>query len=272
MTDTAADDDDLVKVQAEYGCKSAADLESIWSHWFLYGATGSGKTEAAATFPRPVFIVPQNEKSIVTLRGLPFPYFEVVDMDKTVFNPKTGVGSMQSVLDKLESGYRRNPDAFPFDTIVVESLTHYGDLIQEQLTRGGTKSMNQNDWGQFASHVRNVQARLRSLDVHAVFTALDRVESGEDGKVLIGGPHLTGQLAAKLPSSCDVIGYCDLIEGKGDSQIFRIHFRRYKHFPARSRFRGLPAKVDNFRFANIAQYLGAMEADGVVSTETEDEQ
>ena len=52
---------------------------NLWVRWFMYGATGSGKTTAAATFPAPLFIVPKNEMSVVTLAGRNVPYIEVTD-------------------------------------------------------------------------------------------------------------------------------------------------------------------------------------------------
>jgi hypothetical protein len=241
-------------VEEMFGCKNAADLGTPWTHWFFYGPTGSGKTQLASTFPRPLFIVPQNEKSITTLRGFSFPYFEVCDMNNTRLNPKTGVGGMMSVIDKIETLYRQSPDTFPFDTIVIESLTHYSDLIQEQLTNGATKIMTQSDWGSLSSHLRTIQTRLRALDLHAVFTALDKTETSDDGKVVIGGPHLSGQLATKFPSACDVIGHCEVLRGK-DNDIYRVHFRQHKYFPARSRYRQIPSYIDNFNFADIEYAL-----------------
>lgn len=255
----------MTTLEEEFGCKNAADLINPWAHWFFYGPTGSGKTQLASTFPRPLFIVPQNEKSIATLRGLSFPYYEVCDMDRAKLNTKTGVGSMISIIDKIEFLYRRAPDKFPFDTIVVESLTHYADLVQEQLTNGATKTMAQHDWNSISSHMRSIQTRARALELHWIFTALDKTEQSDDGKTVIGGPHLSGQLATKFPSSCDVIGYCEEIRGK-DESIYRVHFRRHKYFPARSRYRRIPPVIDNFNFADV-QF--ALEPDEMAANDNE---
>lgn len=231
-----------------YGTLNAQNLVEPWTHWFLYGPSGAGKTTAAATFPKPVFLVPYNESSITTLAGRDIPYFIIVDKDQTPLNLKTGTGSMKAVLDHLIVGYKRNPEAFPFETIVIESISHYGDLVQEQLTVGDQK-MDQQKWGFFLAHFRTIQARLRGIDVHVVFTALDKLEKTESGGY-VGGPLVPGQTAQKLPSACDVIGYCEETAGR-----YQIHFRRHKHFPARSRFGRLPPKVVDFKFDEIEQYL-----------------
>lgn len=235
----------------ELGAKNATEIVAPWIHTFLYGASGAGKSLAASSWPRPVFIVPRNEGSVVTLRGLDVPYFEVVDMSQTPL--KDGVGSMNHVIDHLVRIYNQNPEACPFDTIVVESLSHYSDLVIEQLTNSGKKPMSQFEWGLLTSHLRNIQARLRSLDVHVVFTSLDKVEQGED-KAPLGYPLIQGQSAIKLPAACDIIGYCEVIEGK-NAQIYRAHFRRYKHFMARTRFRDVPPMIEDFKFSKIADFV-----------------
>jgi hypothetical protein len=239
------------------GCSNALDLVTTWSHWFFYGATGTGKTRMASTFPRPIFLVPQNEKSITTLRQQNILYYEIVDMKASKLNPKTGRGSMESVIDRLEKVYFSSPDNCPFDTIVCESISHFTDLAVEELTDGAQKQMNQQQWGVLASHLRNIQTRLRAMDVNAVFTALDTTEQSEDGKVVLGRPLIPGQAAQKLPSACDVIGHCEVLTGGKGGNIYRVHFRDHKWFPARSRFPGLPDKVDNFEYAKIQHLLAA---------------
>lgn len=232
--------------------KNAKDLDAPWTHWFLYGDSGSGKTMAASTFPNPVFIIPKNEGSITTLRGTDVPYYEATDMNSRL--SKDGVGGMNAILQELEDEYHRAPDDFPFDTIVVESMSHYADLIIEELTEGGKAPMNQQQWGLLTAHIRNIQARLRNLDVHVVFTALAKTDKSDDGKTLIGEPLIQGQSARKLPAACDVIGYCEESGGKNNT-VWRVHFRRHKHFAARSRFTELPRVVEDFHFNEVEQYI-----------------
>jgi len=229
--------------------KNAKVLEQPWLHWFFYGPSGAGKTTIAGTFPRPLFLVPANESSIVALAGQDIPYIEITGQHGPVLQ---GRGGMDHAIDLIENEMRRNPDDFPYDTIVIESLTHYQDLVVEELTEQGAQPMDQRRWGLLANHLRNVQKRLRDLEVHVVFTALDKVSENEAG-VLIGGPMLSGQSAIKLPSSCDLIGYCEAPATKKGKHT--VHFRRRGHFFARSRFRGVPASVENFDYETVQQHL-----------------
>jgi AAA domain-containing protein len=232
--------------------KNAEQLDTVWTHWFFYGDTGSGKTEIAHTFPRPLFLAPSNEGSIVTLRGRNQPYIEITGMSKAPL--REGSGSMDHALDAIERLYRADPTNFPYDTIVVESLSHYGDLVIDELTNGGKGQMSQNLWGTFGSHIKGIQTRLRTMDVHVVFNALAKIDVVEKGegtqRQVFGSPYIQGQSAEKLPSACDVYGYVELY---GDQH--RVHFKKYQHFPARTRFSRMPKLVNNFHYDDIKQYL-----------------
>jgi hypothetical protein len=174
--------------------------------------------------------------------GRDVPYIEVVD--KTTMN---------ATLDFIEKQYQANPEKFPYDTIVVESLTHYVDLVVEELTQGNKRQMDQRGWGDLATHLRSIQIRLRRLDVHAVFTSLSKLRVVEGSNIATGGPAIQGSAAQVLPSSCDVVGYCETIGGANPR--YRVHFRQRNHFDARTRFKNIPAVVDNFSFAEIQPLL-----------------
>ena len=236
--------------------KNAKDIGTPWVHFFLYGDTGSGKTKAASTFPRPLFLVPQNENSITTLRGQDVPYYEIIDMSSPVAD---GIGGMIAVLDEIERAYDKGPEEFPFDTIVIESISHYADLCIEEMSKGNALQMDQQKWGRLGSHFRNLQTRLRKLDCHVVFTALAKasvIADAEDGGGQApGAPLIQGQTALKLPSACDVIGYCEEYRANAKDLEYRVHFRKYRHFPARSRFSRMPAVVKNFDFKKVEAFL-----------------
>lgn len=234
-------------------CGNAKDIQYAWSHFFLYGPSGSGKTTCAATFPRPVFIVPYNEQSITTLRGRDVPYYELVDMKSPLRGSR---GGLTSILDELYNAYIEDPDKFPFETIVIESVSHYIDLVVDELSAGGTRQMDQRHWGAVLAHFRNTQSRLRNMQVHAVFTALSDLQKDKEGNITGGGPMVSGATAKKLPSACDVIGYCEYTSGaKNVSGRYTTYFRDRGMFPARARFQGWPAEMENFNFQQVEHLL-----------------
>lgn len=242
--------------------KNAKTLQAPWTRWFFYGDTGTSKTSISATFPYPLFIVPQNEGSIVTLRGQDIPYYESCDMTSQV---RSGVGGLNRILDEIELAYKTDIKNFPFETIVLDSLTHYCELAVEEISERGTKHMDTQKWGILASHFRNVHARLSNMQVHVVYTALAKIDKSDAG-VITAGPAIQGAAATKLPSACEVVGYCEAIKRvhkdktTGEEQPkstlqYLTHFKKRGFYPARTRFADIPDVMENFSFAEVAPYL-----------------
>lgn len=220
--------------------QNAGATELKYAHWFFYGESRSGKTMAAGTFPRPLFLVPKQEGSHMTLLGRE-------DVDFVLLE---GSASMRDVLDDLDTRlarartlWRKGDEeslaagdvVFPWGTVVVESITHYCDLVQEELTAGDTQAMSQLKWGKITTHLRHVQTRLRQLPVHAVFTSLDEKVylRSKDGEMRLTEvkPMFPGKMTFKLPSACDCIVYFHRRAGK-PNDIFEAHLKPYRlHSP-----------------------------------------
>lgn len=243
--------------------QNAAEIEAPWTAWFFYGDSGSGKTHSVSTFPKPLVIVPKNEGSILTLRGLSIDFAEVGNR-----------ADMLGLLHQLETRYRRMcampldapqdelDAAFPYHTIAVESLSHYCELLIEDLSQRGSLKMDYGKWGELGSHIRSIHSRLRSMDVHIVYTSLAKVD--DNGR---GQPMMVGKTAMMTPSACDYLGYCEAIPGRvaGAPPNYRVHFAQFGPWPARARqspalrqrgVEAFPAVIDNFSFDSVRPYLG----------------
>lgn len=238
-----------------------------WTAWFLYGPTGSGKTTAASTFPAPLFIVPANEGSELSLRGRDLPFVRVGKRaDGKVVPARQHLGEILTDLEKrhaqmrvaLNAGDQVAADAaFPWQTIVIESLTHLGDMLVEDVSNYGQKKMDQQGWGVISTFLRTVHSRLRNMEVHVVYTSLAKTQESESGGITTGGPSLIGSMAEKMPSACDVIAFMEEVPApKGEPPVYRAHFRKYRWWAARTRFSGFPDHVDNFAFDRVASHLG----------------
>jgi hypothetical protein len=241
-------------------------IQTPWTVWFLYGATGSGKTTIAASFPEPLFLVPANEGSELTLRGRNLPFIRVGKAaDGTIIPVRQHLTAILDDLTKqhhlMRAAMAKGDDAaafaaFPWQTIVIESLTHLGDMLVEDVSVYGTKKMDQQLWGLISGFLRTLHSRLRNMDVHVVYTALQKTVENEATGIVTGGPNLIGATAEKLPSACDVIAYCEETStGKNESR-YRVHFRKNGSWVARSRFQGFPPHLDNFNFAQVRKHLG----------------
>lgn len=242
------------------------EIQTPRTAWFFYGATGSGKTTALATFPRPLLLVPANEGSELSLRAQRIPFVKVgKDLSGKVIPVRQ---HLNSILTDLEARHARMQAAlragdelaadreFPWETIGVESLTHLGDMLVEDVSNYGLKKMDQQGWGLISTFLRTVHSRLRNMDVHVVYTSLAKL-SESDGSATTGGPALIGSMAEKLPSACDVIAYMEEIpQPAPNPPIYRTFLRKYKWWQARSRFASLPPYIDAFNFNALGEQLG----------------
>lgn len=258
---------------------SVEKVRPEYAHWFLYGKMRSGKTRAAATFPRPLFIVPYQEGSHVSLSGMPNIDYVLVagssgEPQRVAAAPGTAY-SMTSIISDLEQRFHKaerlwqkgTPEGdaegstiFPWETIVIESITHYTDLVQEELTRGNTLDMDRQKWGKLSAHLRSLHARLRSLPVHVVFIALSIEHFDQKGELRGGGPAFPGQMKYKLPSACECVVYMAHREGsKGNSGRYTAHFQTHQVFEAGCRFDELTqmGSMTPFTFAKVEKTIGA---------------
>ena len=241
--------------------QNTAQINHPRTRTFLYGPTGSGKTTSASSWPSPLFLTPANEGSELALRGRDVDFIKLgLDDQGRSIGVRAHVSSVLAELEQRLAAAMRaaNDDAeaelFPWETIVFESLTHYGDLLIADLTNDGSKAMDQQNWGHYATHLRTVFNRLNNLDCHVVMTALEKVAVTKDERA-IGGPNVSGSMAVKLPSACDIIGYCQAIPSGRTDTTYRTHFRQFGPFAARSRFPGFPTYVDSLKFSDVESFI-----------------
>ena len=256
---------------------SVEKVRPEYAHWFIYGKMRSGKTRAAATFPRPLFIVPYQEGSHVSLMGMKGIDFVLVhgsigEPQRVAAEPGTAY-SLTSILADLEQRYaaaeklwqKGTEEAniaadklFPWETVVIESISHYTDLVQEELTRGNTLDMDRQKWGKLSAHLRSTHARLRSLPVHVVFIALSVEHFDGKGELRGGGPAFPGQMKYKLPSACECVVYMTHREGKGVGS-YKAHFQTHQVFEAGCRYDELTkmGSMTPFSFAKVQKAIGA---------------
>jgi hypothetical protein len=124
------------------------------------------------------------------------------------------------------------------ETIIVDNMTHLLDAFVAQETKNGKIAADQQTWGRIKAHALAIRDACWRLPMHVVFCCLDRQKTNQQGNVIEAGPALVGAAAELLPSSCDVVGYCEQVNST--TPKFIVHFRKYGAFPAGSRIVGMP--------------------------------
>lgn len=236
----------------------ASEVKPGYTSWFFYGETRTGKTTAAATFPKPLFIQPTLEDSHVSLTHL--------DHVSVVFTDK--MEKTDEIITELEARaakavplwkanrYDEGDKIFPWETVVVESLTHYCDGVIEELTKNGRVDMDQQKWGKLTAHLRGIHTRLKALPVHVVYVALVKKVYDRTGHLVDSDFAFPGGMQMKLPSACNGVVYFEKKDGK--PTLYTAHLTTTGVYSAGNRYQQLRGmrNLMPFKWSELAPKLG----------------
>jgi hypothetical protein len=176
------------------------------SKWVLYGASGSGKTYMAGTFPKPLFL--DLENGMASLRPL-------VESGKKILRiPSKGpIVSFSDFLDCLalvEKTLIDSPDLF--QTVVVDSVNQLQYFMTQEIllnfdkTRDYEDQLTRADYGKLARLLENTVVRLFSLPVDNVVLLIGTQQQGPDEVIW---PALIGTKSIPMILRlADAVGYC----------------------------------------------------------------
>lgn len=157
----------------------------------LYGQTRVGKTTWAASAPRPIFLSVGIEGGDKTLRA--FPGVKVAQIYTSA--------EMTETVDHIA----RNPDIC--ETVVVDSITFYQDLLQSEIILKNRGPMRLQDWGLLDNAImKTLLPKLHKLPQHVIWIALEMsTDDKSTGSVAQVGPMMSGKQSQKLPATTDMI-------------------------------------------------------------------
>lgn len=235
----------------------AIDVNSVTRDktFMIYGDSGTGKTEFAATFPRPYFLSDGLEKGYETILTMDRGLWYEPNVDPQIRKVKTPQ-EMVAELDQIPQAMKDRPGSIR--TVVIDSLTFYADLYYNYLERiEGTKDTRKL-YGMLKSHLRAVMQKAHSIEgVHVVWLALAKVEEGKAGaNISKGGIELAGKSAITLPGAVHYWLYKRVSHNtEKDALEFHMHTRQWEIFPARVRGQ-FPADVPARTYREFSKTVG----------------
>ena len=167
-----------------------------------YGASGTGKTTFAASFPKPLLHIDINENTDRVIAG--------IDDVKTIRVDNT------ELMDELFWYLRDNPHEF--NTIVIDTVSQLQELVLTEYMADmkapnmGRPQMSQRAWGIVSSEMKVLISKWSLLGKDIVFIAQNRSfstsddnpqDQGIDPEV---GPSVMPSVAKHLNASVDVLG------------------------------------------------------------------
>lgn len=175
---------------------STKDMNLDYAKCVLYGPPGSGKTTAAATWPKPLLL--SAESGLLSIR------------DKTI-----DVWTIDQWEDFDEAfKYLRHDKTHDYKSVVVDSLTEAQKKLNEYLVRkfpamkrAYENLTSESDWGANISMMREKCRGFRDLPMHVVFIALSQDVKLDDE--VVTRPALNGKtLPDELCGWVDAVIYC----------------------------------------------------------------
>jgi ABC-type dipeptide/oligopeptide/nickel transport system ATPase component len=221
----------------------------------IYGESGTGKTTLAGSADavpqmRPVLVV-DIEGGTESLRNT-YPEVDTVRV--------TNWKEMQAVYDTLHSGRH------DYNTVILDSLTEIQKFnmyqIMEDLLRDNPDRdpdvPSMREWGKNIEQIRRFVRAFRDLQMHSIFTALDRVEKDPRTGVMNHLPMLSGKLASEVAAFLDIVVYYYTKQvGQGDeAETLRLLLtRKTETIVAKDRSGNLPMIVQQPTMAELFRLM-----------------
>ncbi len=133
----------------------------------MYGASGSGKTLAALSFPRVLLVDAESGADLYA--GRPgVPQFHRVRC-KTLME-------LNEVLDAVAKDAGKT-----WDTLVIDPITVFYDVEKNVASANNTKDMGFGGWGKVNGRMGNIYNRLTGLNINVIVTARESVDYAGEG-------------------------------------------------------------------------------------------
>jgi hypothetical protein len=226
----------------------------------FYGEAGSGKTEAAGTFPNALFL--DTNKGTKTLENND--NVQVISLEHTSqdergneVNPNVYKTIIQILDDaKYKRGLFAEGEALShIETIVIDDMT---DLCQF-LKYGIMRFMNGKDpmkdkpdfdvWAILGNQLTEIGTKLKSLPYNVVVTAGEKLERDELTGGQIGGIDIQGSYRATLPRVFDETYHFVVKTAMGKTKYLVETINTYP-FNSKTRV-GLPHLTENITYDKI---------------------
>jgi hypothetical protein len=124
-------------------------------------------------------------------------------------------------------------------TLVVDSLTFYNDLLLDTLTRAMSKNGSMPDmrrvYGSLGANLRSLRVQIHNLPVNVLWVCLEKTPDSDNP---IGTPMISGQQAMKFAAGTDYILYHRAYTLQDGSLQFEIRTKRWQQYAAGGRDEG----------------------------------
>lgn len=244
-----------------------SELQSanIYTKSLILGASGSGKTVAAASWPgKKLWLDFDNKISSAANFYVDnkevLESIEVKQYGKISIKPASGTPRMAQFQADMAVYFKMHDlkQKLPFDTLIVDTITTLSDSLLEDyryVSQLGVKRPNvdqnsQSDYGLFATHFKQIIGRLLALDCNVLFLGHTQLEQDEASGMKSNEILMPGQLKSKLGIYFEEV-YFAKINQKGE-RVWQTQADGKTTF-CRTQRRNMPSEIP----ANYAEIVKA---------------
>ena len=163
----------------------------------LYGRPKIGKTTAAITWPKPVFIVPGQEKGTASLHAAK--KLHGVDYEVDILEVSS-IADMEDALQIVQTEYEKKG----WRTVVLDPWTSYSLIAEIEMREGFSGKDTRQMYGELRQHQLNVWRALQGLPLHTLWICH---ETTDDSPMAVKGPWAVGSAIKVLMANVDLIAY-----------------------------------------------------------------
>ena len=224
----------------------------------LYGPSGVGKTVMACSFPGKKWVADFDNK--ITSAANFYKGTDVIEnIDYDNYSPRGNMPAEEfnNRLEELKKLAKEGK--FPYDTIILDSLTTFSDEVMKYLiasnpgikplTQGSVKVPGLQHYGIARLFFKQIIMEFLSLPCHAIITAHVQVDKDEYTGQLLRSPMMIGKLAHELPLYFGEVYHAHIKDGK---HVCTTHSD--DKYPTRSQLKGIPKEIKS-SFEEMKPYL-----------------
>lgn len=175
----------------------------------MHGDNGTGKTHAAGTYPKPVFL--SLDPGFATLKRLPnADDIQIIRVPDPSRRDRAALLQLHDAILWLQRGDHDR------ETVVLDSITELHKMVtaavmRKPRNRASATVPETDDYIEVNAKVENVAQMLRDLPMNVVFTAHHKVLKKKDDVVGIR-PNLSEKLSTTIGGMCDVVAHMTVHE------------------------------------------------------------
>ena len=215
-----------------------------------YGASGTGKTVFACSFPGRKYVFDFDSKLSSAASYYANDKARLEEIDYDTYTDLQAVPRFETKLRELEK--LAEAKTFPFDIVILDSFTTFVDammrhIIKTNPTVARTRSVTTDipsmlDYRIQNIHVKSLITRLLSLPCTFILLAHIKTEKDELTGRIQNLPNAPGGLAVHLPVVFEEV-YRTFVETKGTERIYKAQTQSDDSYQARTQIKGLAATI-----------------------------